>query len=42
MKGESLTIEEYNLEIDLAEEDIKSGSFYRHDEVKEIMESWER
>ena len=42
MKDKPLTIEEYNMEIDLAEDDIKNGNIYTHEDVKEMIEGWER
>ncbi|MEO8239107.1 MAG: hypothetical protein ABI576_13470 [Flavobacterium sp.] len=34
--------EQYNEELKVAEDDIKSGDFYSHNEVKDKIEQWKR
>ncbi|WP_281234735.1 hypothetical protein [Flavobacterium gelatinilyticum] len=34
--------EEYNNDLKVAEEDIQSGNFYSHDEVKNKIEEWKK
>ncbi|MTH14016.1 hypothetical protein [Flavobacterium sp. LC2016-01] len=35
-------LEQYNDELKVAEEDIESGNFYSHDDVKNKMEQWKK
>jgi len=34
--------EEYNEELKVAEEDIQSGNFYSHNDVKNKIEQWKK
>ncbi len=38
--GKPQTLEEYNKEIEEAEERIEAGDFYTHEEVKAMMNNW--
>jgi len=40
--SEPMTIEQYNKEIELAEEDIANGNVFTHEEVGEIIKRWKR
>ncbi|MBF4516218.1 hypothetical protein IRZ71_07690 [Flavobacterium sp. ANB] len=35
-------LEQYNEELKVAEEDIQSGNFYSHSEVKDKIEQWKK
>ena len=39
-KSTPQTIEEYNRDIDLAEEDIKSGHVYTQNQIEGLREQW--
>ncbi|AXB56943.1 hypothetical protein [Flavobacterium fluviale] len=34
--------ERYNEDLNIAEEDIQSGNFYSHDEIKDKIEQWKK
>lgn len=34
--------EEYNNDLKVAEDDIDSGNFYSHDEIKDKIEQWKK
>lgn len=34
--------EQYNDELKVAEEDIRNGNFYSHDEIKNKIEQWKK
>ncbi len=40
--GKADSIEDYNLDIDNALENIRNGKFYSHDEAKLISKKWGR
>ena len=40
LKEGRTTLEQYNAELDAAEEAIERGEFFTHDEVKKQMQSW--
>ncbi|KGO87206.1 hypothetical protein Q765_05920 [Flavobacterium rivuli WB 3.3-2 = DSM 21788] len=40
--SEPMTIEQYNNEIEFADNDIASGNVFTHDEVSEIVKRWRR
>ncbi|KAF2512702.1 hypothetical protein EYY60_06230 [Flavobacterium zhairuonense] len=35
-------LEQYNEELKVAEEDIREGNFYSHDDVKNKIEEWKK